>query len=82
MKYIGIRSTSAIPKNAVSQSLASEERVHGRVVQYWHVWVPDDDAVPPLFNEDAEPNKQKVRGLESWFKNTFGNEHVDLEQTD
>ncbi len=61
MKYAGIRPTSGIPANAVSTELAYEEKHKGMTVQYWHVWVPDPNAVPPLFSDTDPATSQHVR---------------------
>ena len=67
MKYIGKRTKSTIPQNAVeTQHLYTETRGSMRI-EWYDVWVPDPDEVKPVFREDEIPNRSKVRELTEFF---------------
>lgn len=66
-KYRGVYSTGQMPSGVIHKELAREEKVRGRMVQYWHVWVKEK-SIPPVFKEDAaEPDKQKIGALTKFF---------------
>jgi len=67
MKYIGQRTKSAIPKNAVDTKYLRTE-IRGTKQIEWHdVWVADPNQVRPVFQEDETPKKSKIKILTEFF---------------
>ena len=71
MKYRGIVSTSEIPKNAVSVQPHHTETRGSKTIEFFEVWVPDDDQINPLFDVDSPPTrhqKSKINRLSQLFQ--------------
>lgn len=68
-KYTGIRPESEA-KNTPDPQYSHTETHLGRNVKYFHTW-RKEDSVPPLFSENAEPNRAKINGVEAMIRGVF-----------
>lgn len=59
-----------LPSNTVDTEFSHEKKVHGKMVQYFHVWVKEKEP-KPVFDESKEPDKRKIKNLSDFFKNMF-----------
>lgn len=67
MKYLGQRTKSAIPKNAVDTKYLYTEQRGSKEVEWYDVWVPDPNEVKSVFRENETPQKSKIRALTEFF---------------
>ena len=63
MKYLGQRTKSAIPKNAVDTKYLYTEVRGSKQIEWYDVWVPDANQVRPIFRDDETPKKSKIKIL-------------------
>lgn len=68
MKYAGVYSEGTIPANAVSTQLERTEQRGHKLVHYFHVWLPDPDAIPPAFADKPEPDRARIALLSKWLE--------------
>jgi hypothetical protein len=67
MKYLGQRTKSAIPKNAVDTQYLYTEQRGSKQIEWYYVWVPDSNQVRPVFRDDETPKKSKIKILTEFF---------------
>lgn len=67
MKYAGRYTKSAIPKNAVDTKYLYTEVRGSKQIEWYDVWVPDQNQVRQLFRDDETPNKSKIKTLTEFF---------------
>lgn len=65
MIYIGIKTTSDIPKNACSTELSHETQRGNVITQHWHVWI-EEKPIPPTFGDELDI--KKVKTINKLFK--------------
>lgn len=70
--YKGIFSQGEIPKSCIHKQYHHSERHHGKEVKYYEVWVENPDTLKPPFQENEEPNPQKIGRMQSALKKMFG----------
>ena len=68
MKYIGTLPQSQIPENAVSTQYVRTGKHKGAKVDYYDVWVPDQNVLRPTFVEGSEPDKATISRLTKLFR--------------
>lgn len=71
MIYLGLRTKSQIPKNAVRVDYHHTEQRGKQAIEWFEVWGPDRDQVKPIFGENEIPNPSKIRRVEQWVKGNF-----------
>lgn len=67
MKYIGQRTKSAIPKNAVDTKYLYTEQRGSKQIEWYDVWVSDPNQIRPVFQENETPQKSKIRIFTEFF---------------
>jgi hypothetical protein len=72
-RYIGVRSKSSIPSNAVHIQLLRTTIVRGREVEYYRVWVREKPTPTP-FQPDEEPRPAKVSAWSKFLKKLSSDE--------
>jgi hypothetical protein len=67
MRYLGQRTKSAIPKNAVDTEYLYTKVRGSKRIEWYDVWVPDSNQVRTIFGENEVPNRSKIRILTEFF---------------
>ena len=67
MIYAGIHPTSEASHYPQIQ-YSHSETVHGKLVDYYHCWRNDYDAVKPVLPDDRLADTRKLRGLEGFLR--------------
>lgn len=68
--YIGIKPTNEVPKSCVYKELSYVGYNAGRKVEYFHVWVKEDNEFGITFPEDDLLNMDTLYKLDYIFNNT------------
>lgn len=66
-KYLGKRSKGMLPKNYLRAQLVEVEQRGSKTIEWYDVWIKDPDSIRPVFKEDEEPKRSKVRYFTEYF---------------